>query len=207
MTNKLLPTIVVATRNRGKLREFQSLLRPLDNDVLSLADISIVEDCEETGQTFAENARQKSIFYSKLVPFPVLADDSGLEVDALGGRPGVHSARFAGAEASDSDRVQKLLKELAAVGGRREARFVCSLALARSGAVLCESEGHCPGTIADEPRGSNGFGYDPVFFFPHLGKTMAELGEDKKNKISHRARAVASLLKILQMTEIINRKS
>jgi len=207
MTNPLFPTIVVATRNQGKLREFQSLLLPLNSDILSLADMSVVEDFEETGQTFAENARLKAVSYSRLVPFPVLADDSGLVVAALGGRPGVHSARYAGDGASDSDRVQKLLGELEASGGGREARFVCNLALAQSGAVLHESEGQCPGIIAAEPRGTNGFGYDPVFYFPSLGKTLAELTEAEKNQLSHRAQAVSALLRQLRHTSIVNRQS
>ena len=194
MTNHLFPTIVVATHNQGKLREFQSLLLPLNSDILGLADVSIVEEFEETGQTFAENARLKAIFYSGLVPFPVLADDSGLEVAALGGRPGVHSARYAGAGASDSARVQKLLEELARNGGAREARFVCRLALAQEGTLLYKSEGQCTGIICTEPHGSNGFGYDPVFYIPTLGKTLAELSEAEKNRLSHRARAVSALL-------------
>ena len=207
MKNPRFPTIVVATRNQGKLREFQDLLLPLGSDILSLADMSIVEDFEETGQTFAENARIKAVSYSRLVPYPVLADDSGLEVAELGGRPGVHSARYAGAGASDSDRVQKLLGELAASDGERAARFVCNLALAQDGIVLHESEGECAGIIAAEPRGANGFGYDPVFYFPSLGKTLAELGEAEKNRISHRARAVSSLLDQLLPRTIVNRQS
>jgi XTP/dITP diphosphohydrolase len=195
MTNPLFPTIVVATRNQGKLREFQSLLHPLGSDILSLADMSVVEDFEETGDTFAENAKLKALSYSRLVPYPVLADDSGLEVDALGGRPGVRSARYAGPDASDADRVKKLLEELSRGGGVREARFVCHLALAQSGDLLFESRGECSGIIATEPRGANGFGYDPIFFFPPLGKTLAELSKEEKNRHSHRARAVAALLK------------
>jgi XTP/dITP diphosphohydrolase len=206
MTNPVFPTIVVATHNQGKLREFRDLLRPLDSDILSLADISVVEEFEETGQTFAENARAKAVAYSHLTPFPVLADDSGLEVAALGGRPGVHSARYAGVGASDSDRVQKLLGDLSASGGGREARFRCSLALAQNGAVLHESEGQCSGIIAAEPKGTNGFGYDPVFFFPSLGRTLAELSEAEKNKLSHRARAVTALLRQLKQHSTVNRQ-
>jgi len=206
MESTLFQTIVVATRNQGKLREFQRLLLPLNCDILSLADMSIVEEFEETGPTFAENARIKAVSYSRLVPFPVLADDSGLEVAALGGRPGVRSARYAGKDASDSDRVQKLLEELARNGGGREARFACNLALARQGALLYESEGECQGIICAEPRGTNGFGYDPVFFFPNLGKTFAELSEAEKNQLSHRARAVASLLHQLKQPPNVNRR-
>ncbi len=198
MKKPFFPTIVVATRNQGKLLEFRILLLPLKSEILSLSDLSISEEVEETGQTFAENARIKAIGYSRLIRFPVLADDSGLEVAALGGRPGVRSARYAGAGASDSDRVQKLLEELARSGGGREARFVCNLALAQEGVLLHESQGLCSGIIAAEPQGASGFGYDPVFFFPSLGKTFAQLSEAEKNQHSHRAQAVAALLKLLR---------
>ncbi len=198
MKNPFFPTIVVATRNQGKLLEFRSLLLPLKSEILCLSGLSINEEFEETGQTFAENARIKAIGYSRLIPFPVLADDSGLEVAALSGRPGVHSARYAGPGASDSDRVQKLLAELARSGGGREARFVCALALAQEGILLHESQGQCSGIIAGQPQGTGGFGYDPVFFFPSLGKTFAQLNEAEKNQHSHRAQAVAALLKLLR---------
>ena len=194
--------LVIATRNSGKLREFRELLLPLKTEVLSLADVRVDTEFEESGNTFAENARLKAIGYSRLVQFPVLADDSGLEVEALGGRPGIHSARYAGPGASDEDRVRKLLKELESSGGERNARFVCSLALAQGGRLLLESEGECRGTIAKEPRGTNGFGYDPIFLFPALGRTYAELSQAEKNIHSHRSRAVASLLR-----QIVNRKS
>ena len=194
MTKSLFPTLVIATHNQGKLREFRNLLQPLNSDILSLADVSITEEFEETGQTFADNARIKAKAYSRLIQFPVLADDSGLEVAALGGRPGIHSARYAGTGATDKDRVQKLLGELALINGERKARFVCNLALAREGILLYESEGQCTGSIGTEPHGTKGFGYDPVFFLPDLGKTLAELSEDEKNRLSHRARAVAALL-------------
>ncbi len=197
MTSGDLSTIVVATRNAGKLREFRNLLLPLKCKVLSLTDLSIGEEFEETGQTFAENARLKALAYSRLCRFPVLADDSGLEVEALGGEPGIRSARYAGPGASDSDRIRKLLRELIRTDGKREARFVCALALARDGALLQESQGECRGLIIDEPRGTNGFGYDPVFLFLELDKTFAELNEIEKNQYSHRARAVADLIKMI----------
>ena len=207
MKNPFFPTIVVATRNQGKLLEFRSLLLPLKSEILCLSDLFINEEFEETGQTFTENARIKAIGYSRIIPFPVLADDSGLDVAALGGRPGIHSARYAGAGASDSDRVQKLLAELARSGGGREARFVCSLALAREGVVLHESQGQCSGIIAGKPQGTGGFGYDPVFFLPSLGKTFAQLSEAEKNQHSHRAQAIAALLPQLQQVSIVNPKS
>jgi XTP/dITP diphosphohydrolase len=197
--------IVIATRNNGKLREFRSLLLPLKNEILSLRDLSIDEEFEESGKTFAENARLKAIEYSRLTRHPVLADDSGLEVEALGGRPGVHSARYAGPGASDADRIQKLLNELESGGGGPEARFVCALALAQNGVVLLESEGECRGAIIPDPRGTNGFGYDPIFLFPKLGKTFAELNEAEKNQHSHRAQAADSLLQKLKFSPIVNR--
>jgi XTP/dITP diphosphohydrolase len=201
MKSLRFPTIVVATRNRGKLREFRTLLEPLKSEILSLADLSIDEEFEEPGETFAENARLKALACSRLTMLPVLADDSGLEVFALGGRPGIYSARYAGPGASDSDRIRKLLEELDPFGPKRDARFVCALALAQNGNLLLETEGECRGTIADQPRGYNGFGYDPVFFFPQLGKTYAELSEAEKNRHSHRARAAAFLIELLQRSE------
>ena len=197
MTKPALPTIVIATRNVGKLREFQTLLCPLNFDIRSLEDFAHNTEgveIEESGSTFAENARIKAIGYSRLVPFPVLADDSGLEVDALGGQPGIHSARYAGPDATDEDRIRKLLGELEKHKGEKwSARFVCALALAQNGEIIAQSEGSCSGVIIREMRGSQGFGYDPVFLFPEQGKTFAELDEAEKNQSSHRARAVAGL--------------
>ncbi|RPI00198.1 MAG: XTP/dITP diphosphatase [Ignavibacteriae bacterium] len=193
-----LQTIVLATRNSGKLREFQTLLLPLKSRVLSLQDISIDRDFEESGNTFAENARLKALAYSGLTPFPVLADDSGLEVMALGGRPGIYSARYAGSDASDEDRNQKLLKELEGEEDNRRARFICALALAQKNTVLLESEGECRGIIIRAPRGTNGFGYDPVFLFPELDKTFAEFSPEEKNEYSHRTRAVRNLISQLK---------
>ena len=207
MKNPVLSTIVIATRNNGKLREFRNLLMPLRSEVLSLKDVSIDEEFEESGQTFAENARLKATGYSRLTRFPVLADDSGLEVATLGGRPGIHSARYAGVGASDSDRIRKLLEELEQSGRSRAARFVCALAFAQEGGLLLESSGECRGIIIDKPRGANGFGYDPIFLFQSLGKTLAELSESEKNLHSHRANAVASLLQKLRSPSIVNRQS
>lgn len=192
-----LTRIVIATRNGGKLREFRVLLAPMKSEVLSLEDASIDTDIEETGSSFTENARLKAISYSRFTRLPVLADDSGLEVTALDGRPGIHSARYAGPEASDADRVRKLLLELAEAAGERSARFVCALALSWDGELLLESEGQCSGIIGTEPRGTGGFGYDPVFIVPELNKTFAELSATEKNLYSHRSRAAASLLREL----------
>jgi XTP/dITP diphosphohydrolase len=204
-----LRTIVIATRNAGKLREFRSLLASLGSRILSLNDLSLDVELEESGDSFVENARLKAAGYSCLTKYPVLADDSGLEVEALGGRPGIHSARYAGPGASDSDRISKLLGELENRGSNRNARFVCALALAQDGVLLLEAEGECRGIIAKGPSGTNGFGYDPVFLFPELGKTYAELSEPEKNQYSHRSRATASLLDQLKefQSSIVNRNT
>jgi len=189
-----MDTIVVATQNSGKLREFGRLLSSTGWQVIGLRDLSIDIEYEEAGSSFGENARLKAISYSHETRYPVLADDSGLEVAALGGRPGIYSARYAGIGASDSDRISKLLQEMEQCGGGREARFVCALALARDGVLLLEAQGECFGEIAHEPRGTNGFGYDPIFLFAELGKTFAELTDSEKNLYSHRARAAHSLM-------------
>jgi XTP/dITP diphosphohydrolase len=188
-----LVTIVIAKRNSGKLREFRSLMAPSGLTILSLTDIGLDKDFEETGSSFAENARLKALAYSEHSEHPVLADDSGLEVFALDRRPGIYSARYAGPGATDADRIEKLLEELKKCGRDRSARFVCALALARRGTVLLEAEGECCGVIADNPRGTNGFGYDPIFLFPELGRTYAELSEEEKNRYSHRACAIRAL--------------
>jgi len=195
-------TIVVATRNAGKLREFRSLLSASGLKILGLVEAGIDGDCEETGSSFAENARLKAREYSRHTDLPVLADDSGLEVFALDRRPGIYSARYAGEAASDAEKISKLLAELRSAGGGRAARFVCALSLARQGRVLCEAEGECRGLISEAPRGSNGFGYDPIFLFPELGRTYAELDEEEKNRTSHRANAVRALLSRLGVLRV-----
>ena len=192
-----LSHLVIATHNQGKLREFGYLLADTGWKISSLKDISVTEAVAETGATFAENARIKAVAYSQQTELPVLADDSGLEVAALGGRPGIFTTRYAGPKATDNDRMTKLLRELA---GRtnRDARFYCALALAVQGTVLLETNGECPGIIAEARRGREGFGYDPIFFLPELNRTYAELTETEKNQISHRARAIDSLLRRLR---------
>jgi XTP/dITP diphosphohydrolase len=198
MDNRMIDSssgkIVLATRNPGKVREFRELLTPFSRSAVGLSDLGIEKEVAETGSCFAENARLKAIGYSEETDFPVLADDSGLEVFSLGGRPGIESARYAGPGASDADRVQKLLAELRRTGSDRCARFVCALALAQHGVIRLEAEGECRGEIAQIPRGTHGFGYDPIFWFPYLGKTFAELNEVEKNRHSHRAHAVRRLL-------------
>lgn len=191
--------LLLATRNVGKLRELRQLLDGLPAQCLSLDDLDIDIDIPELGATFADNATLKARGYAHLSGLLTLADDSGLEVDALSGAPGVQSARWAGPNASDKDRIRKLLEQLRGVPPeRRTARFRCVVAIATPQSQVHTAEGSCEGRIIDHPRGSHGFGYDPVFFFPELGLTMAELDPDLKNRISHRARAVQAARPILQ---------
>jgi XTP/dITP diphosphohydrolase len=184
--------LLLATRNAHKTREFAQILGA-EFEVRDLASAPEFAPVEETGLTFAENAILKAVAISKQFPALVVADDSGLEVDALRGAPGVYSARYAGARASDAENVAKLLDELARCDAdARGARFRCALALAREGKVLGIFEGVVEGTIVRTPRGSAGFGYDPVFQPAGLTQTFAEISPSEKNRISHRARAIQS---------------
>ena len=184
------PKLLIATRNSGKMRELRQLLGGVPHEIASLDDLGIADEIEETGATFEENAALKAEGYSQLSGLLTLADDSGLEVDALGGAPGVRSARYAGADASDVDRVALLLKNLEGTrADDRTARFRCVIAISAPGERTRLYSGVCEGRIAAESRGDNGFGYDPVFDFPELGMTMAELPSERKNALSHRARA------------------
>jgi len=191
--------MLVATHNPGKVREFALLMRALHVDLVGLAGLGILAQVQETGSTFAENALIKARAYAALSGQTTLADDSGLEVDALEGRPGVLSARYAGPTASDLDRNILVLRELESVpAGARTARFRCALAVAWPDGRCILTTGTCEGEIAFEPRGANGFGYDPIFYIPALGFTMAELPTEAKNELSHRARAARALLHALQ---------
>ena len=182
--------LLIATRNAGKLRELSEILGGLPYRIVSLDDLGIGEEVDEKGATFAENAALKAEAYCRLGGVLTLADDSGLEVDALGGAPGVRSARYAGDGASDADRAALLLANLAGTpDAERSARFRCVIAVAAPGAPTRLYDGVCEGRIAAEPRGEGGFGYDPVFCIPELGATMAELPSERKNRVSHRARA------------------
>jgi XTP/dITP diphosphohydrolase len=197
------PRLLVATGNRGKLKEFRALLpRPLE--LLSLTDVGL-ESPPETGTTFAENARLKARAAARQSGLIALADDSGLEVDALGGAPGLHSARYAGEGGDDQANREKLLAALTGVPfAQRGARFRCVLVVATPDGQEVESEGVCEGSIAFSPSGEHGFGYDPLFVFPD-GRTMAQLLPDEKNAKSHRARAcqtaLPSLLALFGLTE------
>lgn len=189
----MLDKLLVATGNQGKLKEIREILS--DITVLGLADAGIDCDVEETGTTFAENAYIKAYEISRLSGLPVLADDSGLEVDVLDGRPGVFSARFAGENATDDDNVVKLLSELAPFPQEaRTARFACAMCLIFPDGRKIESFGiSCPGIILDHKCGENGFGYDPVFYAPDFGKTFSEMTMEEKNKVSHRKAALIAL--------------
>ena len=189
MLNKLL----VATGNKGKLKEIREILTGVE--VLGLSDVGIDVDVEETGSTFAENAFIKADAISKMVDMAVLADDSGLEVEPLDGRPGVYSARYAGENTTDEKNVEKLLSELAHLPEEeRKAQFVCAMCLIFPDGKKIETFGtSCPGYIIDESRGENGFGYDPVFFAPDFGKTFSEMSMEEKNRVSHRKAALFAL--------------
>jgi len=195
--------LVVATRNRHKTSEIQHILGP-EFRVRDLVAHPEVSEIPESGTSFEENAKLKALAASKQLPALVIADDSGLEVDALGGAPGVYSARYAGASATDRDKIDKLLRELARVratdDGRR-ARFRCVVALARNGHLLETFEGIVEGSIADEARGDSGFGYDPIFIPEGLKQTFGELPTQVKNTISHRAKAIRALADRLRRLE------
>lgn len=194
MTQRLL----VATHNRGKILEYRALLSDLPLAVTWLDEQGIAEDVEETGATFVANASLKAAAYAQLTGLWTWADDSGLEVDALDGRPGVYSARYGGPGLSDADRYRRLLAELAAIEPeQRTARFHCVVALAVPGGPIYTAEAAVEGLIVDEPRGAHGFGYDPVFFIPDQQRTMAELEPAIKNRISHRGRAAVEARKII----------
>jgi XTP/dITP diphosphohydrolase len=189
--------LLLATRNQRKTREVAQLLGD-EFQIIDLAGVAIGK-IEETGNSFAENATLKAIAVSKGRELRVIADDSGLEVEALGGAPGIYSARYAGENASDTDNVDKLLRELRNVPDeKRSARFRCVIALAQNGTVLGTFEGVVEGTIVDLPRGTNGFGYDPVFQPSGFAQTFAEMPASLKNKISHRAKAIAALREALR---------
>jgi len=183
-------TLLIATTNQHKLEEYRAIFSGLPFRVLSLQDIHLDLDVEETGRTFAENAELKAHAYAKASGLLTLADDSGLEIDALEGAPGVYSARFGGKETSYAERFRIILERLKALPTElHTARFRCAIALAEPSGSVRIVEGTIEGVIADSPRGEHGFGYDPIFLVPELGKTTAELPPEQKNFISHRGRA------------------
>jgi XTP/dITP diphosphohydrolase len=184
--------LVVATRNRGKSDEIRSFLEDFPVEVKDLNDFGPLPEVKEDGLTFEENAYKKASFTAKVLGIPALADDSGLEVDALSGAPGVHSARYAGPRATDEENNRKLLEALAGEKDRK-ARFCCVLSLAVPTGPALTYEAACDGIILEAPRGENGFGYDPLFFYPPKGKTFAEMTRDEKAEVSHRGKALQEL--------------
>jgi len=190
--------VVLASRNRGKLRELQALLAGSGLELSPLSDWPQVGELEEDGRTFLDNARSKARTTARLTGQSALADDSGLAVEALDGRPGVHSARYAGPGANDRDNWLKLLEEMKDVAPEaRRAAFVCVLVLACPDGRELVAEGRLEGFIAREPAGEGGFGYDPVFYLPELKATVAQIGAETKNRLSHRARAAGRLRELL----------
>jgi XTP/dITP diphosphohydrolase len=180
-----------ATTNPGKLREFRLALAD-SLGVEALPGLASMTPCEETGVTFEENAAQKALYYSKHCDGHLFVDDSGLEVDALGGAPGVYSARYAGPDATDEANNRLLLDRMRGVP-ERTARFICVVALAKSGQLVRTFRGEVEGLLAEEPRGLNGFGYDPVFYYPPFGCTFGEAPVERKMEVSHRSRALHSM--------------
>jgi XTP/dITP diphosphohydrolase len=184
--------LVLATRNEGKTEEIRALLAEFPVNIKNLTDFGPTPEIEEDGQTFEDNAVKKARFIAKILGFPALADDSGLMVEALGNGPGVRSARYAGEEASDADNNAKLLKELEKVENRTAA-FACVIAIAVPWGPALVYEGRCEGIITNEQVGTKGFGYDPVFYYPPLQKTFAQLSTEEKNRVSHRGQALRQL--------------
>jgi len=193
-----MPKLLLATKNAAKAQEYLLLLRDLPFELTNLAGESIDTVVSETGDTLEQNATIKAVAYASMSNLPALADDSGLEVDALGGEPGVLSARYAGADASDEERIEWLLARLEGIPWeKRKARFRCVIAIAWPEGRVELCQGECQGMIALTPKGENGFGYDPIFYLPHLGKTMAELSIEEKNEVSHRGRAAKQVQQML----------
>jgi len=189
--------LVVATKNRGKSEEIRSFLKGFPVEIRDLNDFGPIPEVSEDGQTFEENAYKKASFTAKVLGFPALADDSGLEVEALGGAPGVHSARYAGEDANDEANNAKLLREMAGISNRR-AHFTCVLSLAVPAGPALTYEAVCEGMITEDLRGSSGFGYDPLFFYPPMGKTFGEMTIEEKSRVSHRGRALQELKQELE---------
>jgi len=195
----LHPKLLLGTNNQAKVREYRSLLPDLDYEIVTLAEQGISVAVEEVGESLEENARLKATVIAEKSRLLTLADDSGLEVDALGGEPGRLSARYAGQNATDRDLIAYLLQRLDGVPWEnRTARFRCVIALATPEGKVELCSGECPGLITFEPHGKHGFGYDPIFYLPELDKTMAELPLEEKNKISHRGRAARKAAQFLQ---------
>ncbi len=200
-----MPRLLLATGNKHKLDELKSLFQDLPYELVSPSEIGIDIRVDESGGSFEENARLKAVAFAASSRLLSLADDSGLEVDALGGEPGVLSARYAGADATDTERIDFLLSRLKGVPeGKRQATFKCVIAMAKPEGMVKLFTGESRGIIAFKPSGKGGFGYDPIFYLPQLGKTMAQLSQKEKNSISHRGQAAAKARSfLLNLTDII----
>ncbi len=192
--------ILIGTKNAGKIREMRELLAEIPVELRSLNEFENIAEPEETGATFMENAALKAVYYARKTGLAALADDSGLEVEALGGAPGVYSARYAGADSSDAEKISKLLQELKkSESQNRAARFVCALVLTNAaGGIIFQTEGICRGKIALSPSGQNGFGYDPVFVPEGFDRSFGELSGEIKSRLSHRARAIEKIIRFLR---------
>jgi XTP/dITP diphosphohydrolase len=195
------PKLLIATNNAGKVREIQAILQDLNLELVLPADLGLELEVEEDGRTYAENAIKKALVFSQASGLTALADDSGLEVDALGGRPGLHSNRFGPQPSTDASRRAFLLQNLNGVPRPWAARFRATVAIASPGRSVKTLEGVCPGEIVPEERGEGGFGYDPIFRLEGSGKTMAELEMNEKNRLSHRGQALRKAIPIL--TELL----
>lgn len=187
-------SLVLATRNPAKTRELKPLLKEFDCELLDLTDLGPIPEVEEDGKSFEDNAYKKAHFAARTLGVPSMADDSGLVVDALGGAPGILSSRYAGDSATDEENNAKLLREMEGKENRT-ARFVCVITIAVPSGPALIFDGKCEGIIVRAPVGKGGFGYDPIFYYPPLGKTFAELSLEEKGKVSHRGRALAELQK------------
>lgn len=193
-------TIVLATRNKGKTRELKALLKPFPIDIKNLDDFGPIPEVIEDGMTFDDNAYKKASFTARVLGHAAMADDSGLCVEALNGAPGIYSARFAGNNATDADNVRKMLQELENKKNRNAA-FQCVISIAVPTGAALTYEGECKGIITSKPAGNNGFGYDPLFFYPGLNKTFAQLTIEEKSRVSHRGKALSQIAE--EMDKII----
>lgn len=197
--------LVIATTNKGKQKEIQALLKDFPVDIKTLNDFGPIPEVIEDGETFDDNAYKKAAFTAKVLGYPAMADDSGLCVDALDGAPGVYSARYAGEKATDQDNVEKMLTDLKGKDNRKAA-FKCVISIAVPTGAALTYEGECRGILTEEPQGSNGFGYDPLFFYPDFGKTFAQCSLEEKASVSHRGRALKEIAdemdKILEWIDI-----
>lgn len=188
----MVTILVLATTNENKIKEFQEMVKDFPIEIRSVGDFGPIPECIEDGETFDDNAYKKALHTAKILGLPAIADDSGLEVEALGGAPGVYSARYAGESATDEENCDKLLQELAD-SKNRKAAFKCVLSIAVPSGPALTYEGSCEGVILKEKRGESGFGYDPLFFYEPFNKTFAECNMEEKNKVSHRGKALAEL--------------